>query len=162
MEHLKLPTIITGQVDIARVQRELDSLDDFFTEAKLRTAGTSIRPPKISRLLDQLSRDNKINLLEETGRRQLMNDVKDIMEHAPRLHISFASEPSPRALEQVLVWLRRNIHPHVLLQIGLQPTIAAGCILRTPNKVFDMSLRANLNKQIPYLSQLISGAVDGR
>ena len=75
------------------------------------------------------------------------------------MHISFAAEPSVKALETILVWLRDNIHPKVLLQVGLQPAVAAGCVLRTPNKVFDMSLRAYLDRQGDYLVQLIRGAV---
>jgi F0F1-type ATP synthase delta subunit len=74
------------------------------------------------------------------------------------LHISFAAEPSTQALEKILVWFRANIHPQALLQVGLQPTIAAGCVLRTPNKVFDMSLRNHLIEQQKYLMQLIDVA----
>jgi hypothetical protein len=78
------------------------------------------------------------------------------------LHISFAAEPSTQALEKILIWFRTNIHAQALLQVGLQPTIAAGCVLRTNNKVFDMSLRENLSKQKPFLVQLIDSAVKGR
>jgi F0F1-type ATP synthase delta subunit len=48
-----------------------------------------------------------------------------------------------------------------MLQIGLQPAIAAGCMLRTTNKVFDMSLRTHLMKQSDYLARMIEGTVDG-
>jgi F0F1-type ATP synthase delta subunit len=82
-------------------------------------------------------------------------------ENAPSFHVSFAVEPSPRALEKILVWLRENIHPQVLVQVGLQPAIAAGCVMRAANKVFDMSLRSNLKEQSGYLTQLVRGAVDG-
>jgi F0F1-type ATP synthase delta subunit len=68
----------------------------------------------------------------------------------------------PKALEKILLWLRQNVHPQVLLQVGLQPAIAAGCVLRTTNKIFDMSLKAHLSQQTDYLKQLISGAADGR
>ena len=40
-----------------------------------------------------------------------------------------------------MTWLRREIHPLVLMTVGLQPNIGAGCIVRTTNKYFDFSLR---------------------
>ena len=161
MALLKLPSNIVSQTDVARLIRELNGLDDFFIGAKNRPSGTSVQPPRLSRLMDGLSRENGVNLLEEKHRTKLMEMLKEVHKSAPSMHISFAVEPSPKALEQVLIWMRQNIHPQVLLSVGLQPAIAAGCILRTTNKVFDMSLRSYLKQQSPYLTRLIRGAVDG-
>jgi F0F1-type ATP synthase delta subunit len=161
MALLKLPSIIVSQSDIARLIRELNGLNDFFIGARNRPSGTSMQPPRLSRLMDRLARENEVNLLEEKHRTKLMEMLKDIHKNAPSLHISFAVEPSPKALEQILIWMRQNIHPQVLLSVGLQPAIAAGCILRTTNKIFDLSLRTYLKQQSQYLTQLIRGAVDG-
>jgi F0F1-type ATP synthase delta subunit len=162
VEHLKLPTTVIGEVDIARLLRELNQLNDFFVGAKARTTGTTMLMPKLSRLLDQLSKENNINLLDEAARNRLIETLEQIQEQAPKVHLSFAAEPSVQGVDKILGWLRQNIHPQVLVQIGLQPSIAAGCILRTPNKVFDMSLRTNLKEKQIYLTQLIAGAVNGR
>jgi F0F1-type ATP synthase delta subunit len=163
MGPLKLPAGLIGLSDVARLIRELNGLNDFFAGAQSRPAGTtSSQLPKISRLLDALSTDNKVNLLNESERVQLQKNLQAVYDSAPSMHISFAVEPSPKALEKILMWLRANVHPQALLQIGLQPGIAAGCMLRTTNKVFDMSLRSNLQKQSGYLTQLIRGAVDGK
>jgi F0F1-type ATP synthase delta subunit len=162
MELLKLPAIVISQSDISRLLRELNGLDDFFVGANARVSGTKMQLPKISRQMDQLARDNHVNLLDDKERQNLNAALKVIENKAPKMHISFAVEPSPKALEKILVWLRQNVDPQVLLQVGLQPSIAAGCMLRTTNKIFDMSLRSNLKKQTPYLTQLIQGAVDGR
>jgi F0F1-type ATP synthase delta subunit len=155
---LQLSANIIGQVDIARILRELKSLDDFFAAAKTRPAGTSMQLPKLTRLLDQVAKENNFNLLEESNRKELYRELDQIVSTAPLLHISFAAEPSTQALEKVLIWLRANIHPQVLLQVGLQPAIAAGCVVRTANKVFDMSLRENLKEHQQYLMQLIDTA----
>lgn len=162
MAPLKLPSTVISQTDVARLMRELNSLDDFFVGAKARQSGTRMNLPKISRQMDLTAKENKLNLLEETERRRMMAELKSIHEHAPSLHISFAIEPSPRAFEKIILWLRRNIHPQALVSVGLQPAIAAGCVVRTTNKVFDMTLRSSLSRQTDYLKQLIQGAVDGR
>lgn len=163
MAPLKLPDGLVGRADVARLTRELNSLNDFFAGAKTRPAGTaSSQLPKISRLLNTLAHDNKVNLLNEDERTKLQTSLNEVYEQAPSMHISFAVEPSAKALEKILVWMRHNIHPQAMLQVGLQPAIAAGCMLRTANKVFDMSLRSNLQKQSGYLIQLVKGAVDGK
>jgi len=159
---LKLPIVVVSRVDVARLVRELNGLEDFFTSANIRQAGTPMTPPRLTRMLEALTRANQINLLESDQRKLLITQLDQLVKAAPMLHISFASEPSPRFLTDILNWLRSNIHPQTLLQVGLQPTIAAGCILRTPNKIFDMSLRTYLNQQEPYLVKLIAGANHGR
>jgi F0F1-type ATP synthase delta subunit len=159
---LRLPLSVVSQVDVARLIRELNGLEDFFAGAALRRSGSPLPPPRLTRLLDQVAADNKCNLLDAAQRKNLQTALNQILGVAPLLHISFAAEPSPKALERILVWFRSNIHPQALLQVGLQPTIAAGCVLRTPNKLFDMSMRSYLKKQEPYLAQLIAGAARER
>ncbi|MEX1995681.1 MAG: hypothetical protein WD887_02805, partial [Candidatus Saccharimonadales bacterium] len=152
---------IIGPADITRLTRELNSLDDFLVgSSHKKTADKS--PPRITRLLELVAKENQVNLLEAEARTGLAALLKKTADSSPLLHISFAADPPPKALERILIWLRENIHPHVLLQVGLQPGIAAGCVLRTPNKLFDMSLRSNLKKQEPYLAKLIAGAVHGK
>ncbi len=161
MEPLKLTPSIVSQTDLARLTRELNSLEDFFVSATNRQSGVSMKLPKLTRMMDDLCRENNVNLLDQDHRTQLGVRLKNLYDHAPRVHASFAVEPNPRALEKILVWLRSNVHPQTLINTGIQPNIAAGCKLRTANKVFDMSLRANLEKQSQYLAQLLQGAVSG-
>jgi len=155
---LILPPSVVSQVDVARLMRELNALSDFFISSQARPTGSNVVPPRLSRSLDQLAQANKINLLEESQRKQLYNTLNEIMGRAPLIHISFASEASPKALDKIIDWLRNNIHPQTLLQVGLQPNIAAGCVVRTPSKVFDLSLRNYLRSHEPDLVALISGA----
>lgn len=162
MAPLKLPPNIVGQVDIVRLSRELAALDDFFVSAKARAGGSPMTLPKLSKSLDGLSKENKVNLLDEKSRQDLGDQLDRVYKEAPNFHISFAVEASPKVLERILVWFRANIHPQLLLQVGLQPTIAAGCMLRTTNKIFDMSLRSRMTTQTNYLTELIKGAADGR
>lgn len=158
----KLPLGIIGRSDLIRMQRDLSLLDDFFVAAAARKSGTAIAPPRVSHSLEALARDNQVNLLEAKQRHSFSLELKQALESAPQLHISFATEPSPKGLEQILAWFRDNIHPQTLFAVGIQPAIAAGCVLRTPNQIFDMSLATNLKKQEPYLAKLLDGAADGK
>lgn len=158
---LKLPNSVVSQVDVARLMRELGALGDFFISTQARQAGASVQPPRSSGALEQLASENKLNLLDGQHRQQLNDALNTLLGQAPLIHISFAAEPSPKALDRIVSWLRSNIHPQTLLQVGLQPTIVAGCVVRTPNRVLDLSMRAYLKQQEPYLVELIAGAARG-
>ena len=153
-----LPPQLIGQADINRLLRELETLDETLIRDDEKSANAV---SKVTSLLNQTAKSNGYNLSEEYHRQHISEQLMKIRDHAPVLHISYAAEPSPKVTETVLGWLRENVHRYVLLQVGLQPSIAAGCVLRTANKVFDMSLGASLDKQKSYLLQLITKAVDG-
>jgi hypothetical protein len=159
---LALPVNLVGSADLAGILRELNSLEDFFVASKARQPGTPMQPPRITRTLDSLARSNQYNLLEDSQRKEMANQLIQIRDRAPKVHISFASDPPPKALEKILMWFRTSVHPQLLLQVGLQPNIAAGCVIRTPNKFFDLSLRQYLENQENYLIELTKGAVNGR
>lgn len=162
MEQLKLPSMVTSPADVAKLRRELNALNDFFVNAEARQAGTAMALPKLTRILNELARENGVNLLDEHQRNQLSEALGRAYDTAPTLHVSFANEPSPKALEKLILWVRSNVHPQALVQVGLQPTVAVGCFLRTTNKTFDMSLRASLKKSQPILVKLIDGAINER
>jgi F0F1-type ATP synthase delta subunit len=67
--------------------------------------------------------------------------------------MSFSADPSPQFTQKLAAWLRQEIHPFVLLQVGLQPNIGAGCVVRTTNKYFDFSLRERFKSKRPLLME---------
>ncbi|MBI1952306.1 hypothetical protein HYS42_01110 [Candidatus Saccharibacteria bacterium] len=153
-----LPAQLSGKTSVNHLLRELEELED----ALIEDSGNQPPQLKATGLLSQTAEANGYNLLEKVHRQHIAEQLTKIRDHAPVVHISFAAEPSPKVTETVVAWLRSNIHRYILLQVGLQPAIAAGCVLRTPNKIFDMSLGASLQKQTPYLSQLLKAAASGQ
>lgn len=154
---LNLPTLVFGVVEVRRLQRELESVHEYFEQDKLRPAGQQGAGLKISRLLDTVAHENNINLQHAAQRDILALFFTQVLTNAPVVHISFAADPSAAFTAKIVTWLRANVHPLALLQLGLQPSIAAGCIVRTPNHVFDFSLRHRFNAQHAVLMQTIKG-----
>lgn len=142
-----LTSLLVSPSDLKRARRELEGLDDFLHQANLRQGGKTVKMPTVSRVIETLATDNKLNMLKKTERDQLMKFLTLLIQKAPVLHMSFASEPSGAFLNKLIMWLRANIHPQVMVSIGLQPSIAAGCIVRTANKQFDFSLRQAFDQQ---------------
>lgn len=137
----KLPIAVSGLVEIRQLRRELEQLEEFVRAEALREAGKQPALPRTSKMLDSFAADNGQQLLQTADRQRLIGLLKKVEETAPSIHMSFAVEASAAFTAKVVSWLRANVHPYALLEVGLQPTIAAGCILRTNNKVFDFSLR---------------------
>lgn len=149
----QLPVLIVSPSDLKRARRELESVDDFLHQAGLRQGGKAVKLPGTSRLIDALAEETGVNLLRVTERDRLLKYLSDLIERAPVLHISFASEPSAAFMSKLVSWLRTNIHPQVLVHLGLQPSIAAGCVVRTANRQFDLSLARSFDKQCDLLAK---------
>lgn len=144
---LQLPMSIVGYSDVGHLLIEAENVDNFLRQAAIRETGTPMQLPRTSKLFQELIDINKLNLLEEADRTMLLNLLKAIRAKAPVIHMSFNNDPSPIFLQRLITWMRQQLHPFVLLQIGLNPSIGAGCMMRTTNRHFDFSLRHRFTEQ---------------
>lgn len=152
VRQIVLPTLVSSPSDVARLERELHALNEYLQSQRLREPGSPMeRLPKLSHNLDELATLNKLNLLHDTVRHELAQYLEYMRTQVPVVHVSFASDPSSASLQKIVVWLRRNIRPDILVHVGLQPNIVAGCVVRTTNRYFDFSLRKHLQDQTPFL-----------
>lgn len=157
--YLHFPISVVTKVDVGRLAREVDQVDDFLKQAAIRTPGTPVKLPRTSRLFDEIVQANQLNMLHDADRQRLKDFLKEVQTHAPIMHISFSADPSPLFTQRLITWLRAEIHPLVLLQIGLQPNMGAGCVVRTTNKYFDLSLRDRFKQNGDVLASLLKKVV---
>jgi len=156
--YLQLPLSVVTKVDIGRLLREVEAVEDFLQQAGIREPGTPVKLPRSSRLFDEVIAANNLNVLHDDERHRLVAFLQEVKSTAPVLHMSFSADPSPLFTQKLISWLRSEIHPVVLLQIGLQPNIGAGCVVRTTNKYFDFSLRSRFKQNREVLANMIVGA----
>jgi F0F1-type ATP synthase delta subunit len=147
-----IPALIVSPTDVARARQELEVFESYLEAQRIRQPGRAVQPaPKISRMLGSFVDQNKINLLQPKERHNLALYLRNLHDQAPTVHISFASEPSFTALQKIVVWLRQNIEADILVRVGIQPSLVAGCTVRTTNRYFDFSLRKHLEERRQYL-----------
>jgi F0F1-type ATP synthase delta subunit len=158
---MKLPIQILTKADVSRLVREMDSLEMFFTAAALRAADAKT-VPQVSQQLTVLLNENNLNLLTKEDRLKIRNFLKYLHGNAPVVHASFAADPKPDFLMKIVAWFREQAHPNVLLQIGLQPGLAAGCIFRTTNKYFDFSFKKHFETDKAKLILGLKGQVEAK
>lgn len=155
-----LPLSVVGPVDIGRLLRELEHIDNSLVQLSLRSPGQEVKMPKTSKMMDDVIIMNRLNLLQKPEREELGRFLEAVRAKAPTIHISFGADPTPRFTERLMVYLRKEIHPLLLLTIGLQPTIGAGCIVRTTNKYFDLSLGKDFGKYRDILMAKLNSAAE--
>lgn len=154
----RLPERLVTTVDLMRTVRELKTLDDWLNQASIRSGGQKVTPPKTSTTLEEVASLNNVSLLEADHRTGLLQMLESFAINAPRIHMSFAVEPSASFLNKMIIWLRANVNPIIFMEIGLQPALAAGCTVRTTNKLFDMSLRNRFLDSRHFLVEAIEEA----
>ena len=154
-----LPTIVVTPTDIGRLIRELETIQNNLLQLTVRDPGSHVAMPSISMRMQRLAELNQWNLLQKEDRQVMQGFLQGLKDKPMAMHISFSGDPSPSFLEKLIVWLRREINPLVLVTVGLQPTIGAGCVVRTTNKYFDLSLRQTLIAKRPLLLEQIIPAV---
>lgn len=150
-----IPVTVASPVDVGRLIRELESIDNTMLQLGLRAGGEAVKMPRTSHLMDQTIQLNKLNLLQPADREALRLFLEAINRESPLLHMSFSADPPPAFIDKLMVWLRREIHPVLLLTVGVQPTIGAGCIVRSTNKYFDFSLRQDFAKKREMLREAL-------
>ena len=99
-----LPLSVVSPVDVGRLIRELESLDNAILEQGLR--GQTVAVPAMTRLMTQTIEMNHINLLDENDRKLLTQLLVSVREKAPVLHISFSADPTPAFIEKVMAYLQ--------------------------------------------------------
>ncbi|HEX5796831.1 MAG TPA: F0F1 ATP synthase subunit delta [Candidatus Saccharimonadales bacterium] len=148
------PDIVTN-LDLGRVIREAEKLDDFLLQARLKSPGMTATLPKTIRALEQVAETNGLSLLNATHRKHLIGNLHQLKLTSKKVHISFAVEPSPAVMQKIVAWFRSNVQKDLIIEVGIQPTISVGCVVRTTNKVFDMSLRHRFKDSKKVLSDLL-------
>jgi hypothetical protein len=147
-----LPSGVIGPAELGVLRRNLETFNDEVHQAGLRAkSGVHKEVAKPVQAIIELAALNKADLRNPEDRQALIEGIIAAQDSAPTVTMSFATEPSNAFMVKIVQWLRNNIHPQLLVRIGLQPSIAAGCTLRTTSRIYDMSLRNKFNEQRPML-----------
>ena len=154
---LKLTDSIASKADVTRLYRELDLYCTQEIQNKIRQDKN--QTTVVSDQLKEFALQNSIDLSNKTDCDLLLNALSIFKDKLIVVHISFPVEPNLNCVHKLVVWFRQNIDPNIVVQVGLQPSIAAGIIVRTPSKQFDFSLRRHLYEQSNKLQEALYSGV---
>ncbi len=163
-----IPPAIATRADFSRVMRELERVDNDLEAQKARAGGGMSNPggnavqyllPSMSKGLNDFLEVNKVDLGNDKARMELREQMRRLKDHAPVVQMTFAADVDPETLTWLASWTRQNLHPQALLQVGLQPGLVGGVYIRTPNHVYDFSLRGRLREKRGAIREAIDAAV---
>ena len=100
-KRLVLPSIIASPSDVRRALRDLEDIENFLQQAKIRQAGTNVTLPRTRHSLDEFATRNELNWLQAADRDHAKRFLNAVLEHAPAVHVSFATDPSIHAVDKV-------------------------------------------------------------
>ena len=154
---LKLPMVIATKADLVNVLRNLEEVLDTYVENSVRSQeGVDfISRSDVSSNLAALVQANQLKV-EVATLKALQTWLTRLKDHAPMVRFTFASDPTPEFLGQIVSWLRQSSGQFVLIRYGIQPAIAAGCLLYTPAHRYDFSLRSKILKNGPVFARIVS------
>jgi F0F1-type ATP synthase delta subunit len=139
---LKLPLSLATKQDVALIHRELSDYIDAAVQIKIRKQkpdGSALSPA-----LKDVVVLNQIDINNPQSAQQLLVALNELPKKSQVFHMSFATNPTPDVTQKLIEWFRKEINPRIILSVGVQPTIAAGVILKTQNRQYDFSLRKHL------------------
>lgn len=143
---IKLPTAVATKHQFVRFLAEFESLDGELTNQEIRAStGVEGGPGAAENLsIAQFLQENGIALTDSDGRTHMLEGLRSLRKTAPVVHLTFAGEADPASLAEIADWFRKNMNPHTLIEVGLQPGLVAGTYIRSQNKVYDYSLRSRI------------------
>lgn len=140
-----LPSALIGRADLARLVREVEAVDGELETQKVKAKGeVSYHMPTMSQSLSDFIDLNKLDLSDDHSRVLIKKQLQKLKDKAPVMHMTFATSADPEALQKLVEWVRDQLHPQALISVGLQPSLVGGVYLRTPNHVYDFSMRTRL------------------
>lgn len=143
---LLLPTSIIRKRDVSSLVSEAERIDNAMTTNEVhQKIKTGISPEIImsNQMIDFLQ-INKIEFGDSKQRDNLISSLRIVKDKLPIVHATFASNVEGEVLEQLVSWLRDSVHPFTVISVGVQPSLIGGVYLRTSNRVYDFSIKAQL------------------
>ena len=158
-----LPPNVVTRSDVSRLLTEFERVDGELTTAIVhaKTGAAPTPTPTLSRSLTDFLVQNKLDVAKDHARSELLAQLKLLKDSVPVVHMTFAAEADQESLAELVKWLRASVHPQAVIAVGLQPGLIAGVYVRTPNHVYDLSLRSKLKGSRDLLVKQL-GALHGR
>ena len=159
-----LPAELVTRTDFLQLINELERVDNELTTASARSkAGvTQQEAVVLSPVAQDFINVNQLSLDASATRSQLITQLRALKDKLPITHLTFATAADHASLTKRVTWLRQSVHPMSLITVGLQPDLISGVHVRTPNRVYDLSVRQKLADGRHLLVEAVEAVSAGR
>ena len=146
IQTFKLPPSLATLRDLRRLINEVERIDSLLISSDIqeRTGHQANDDVVMSDQLSDFMEANELEFGDSQARTALINQLRQLKDAVSTVHVTFADTVGQEELAKLVDWARQAVHPQIVLEIGLAPELIGGAYVRTTNKVFDFSVRAQL------------------
>lgn len=136
-----LPSSIATKHNLALLVTEFEQVDNDLT-AKAVHGDNNTSDVDLSDHAREFLEANEFSLDNSNNRSEMITQLRLLKRNAPVVHMAFAVEADSASLARIVSWFRDSVHKQTVIIVGFQPSLVAGTYLRTPNHIYDISLRS--------------------
>jgi hypothetical protein len=103
----------------------------------------------------ELSDTTEAVLKSYTSIEQAIVALTELQDKAWVVHITTASDLTPKGRQSVVGWFRENCNPLALATFGIIPEVGGGVVVRTPYHNYDFSYATQLWQQRDKLAEVL-------
>ena len=140
-----LPASVATKRHLSDLVTSLEKIDNQMTAAAAHH-DDSAPAPEVDDMTQDFLSENEFSLDNSNDRSEMIAQLRLLKRQAPVIHMIFASEVDSQSLGSLIRWFRESTHPQAITVIGFQPSLVAGVYVRTPNHIYDLSLKAAFKK----------------
>lgn len=145
---LALPNEVITKADVSRLVMEAEYVDNQMTTQSVRkkAGAQAIEKTVMPGIFAEFLTLNKLSFNDSPERTDVIRKLRALKDNVPTLHMTFSVPADRESLARLTKWVRASIHQQAIIEAGLQPSLIAGVVLRTPNHLHDFSLRAAMKE----------------
>jgi F0F1-type ATP synthase delta subunit len=145
MMNFNLPDSVIRYREAKRIHRQLQSLVQQ-AEGEQSWARASEEVRSLAQLNQQV--------VQQEGPARLAESLYEVMQNAPVFGVILTAHPHDSFVVEIGNWFRREIHPHSLLTISVRRSISGGAVIRSKNRIFDLSFRSQILENKDRISEV--------
>lgn len=155
-----LPHTVATKRNLSFLVRELERVDNELTAHSVNE-GNDAPYPEIPDILQSFLETNEFSLDNSNDRSEIITQLRLLNRKAPVVHISFATEADAASLGTIVSWFREHADSQTVMNVGFKPSLVAGAYIRTPNRIYDLSLRSAFKQGRPTLLKKLEEVSSG-
>lgn len=142
---ITIPDRLVTRRQLKELRIEVEAILEQAIQGSIRKeqTGASFGVRKPSQLLKDMMAHHNLTLNIESLQ-SLKRIIADIDAKAVMVRVVLSAEASADVQSRIVSWFRSTMERPVLLRFGIQPGIAGGCLVYTPNHRYDFSLRTHI------------------
>lgn len=125
------------------IEQALDASYD--TKADIIHVLDAVIPYTLSNAIVEAARARQIDLRDNARVREFFTELTQIIKNLQVVDLRIAFHPTKAQIRTIAQWFRREIAPHAVLNLTIDPGLVAGAVIGYGGKLYDLSIQQDLH-----------------